>query len=222
MVGVYPPNKRSKMHDRIVNDSAIMYDNIGDATIIKHIPQDKRLHSQTIGHKKSTGIDNNNSCIIEFPVIKTENNSKADIDKEVISNSAISPSQIIRKFGIVVDVPGDGSCGYHAVMALLRKIDIIEKNVSITMMRREICHFVRDNSQNVIKTLTYCVSFRDGVDQDSQIQVFLNKVMRRIYVVGKDVNTYAAIRHWMDPGYEVPIIAMCYKLVIGYYDELCG
>ena len=89
----------------------------------------------------------------------------------------------IRKIGIVVDVPGDGSCGYHAVMALLRKIDIIEKNVSITMMRREIYHFVRDNSQNVIKTLKYCVSFRDGVNKDAKIDY--NQILLKPTVISR-------------------------------------
>ena len=93
MVGVYPLNKQSKMRDRKVNDSAIMHDSIGDATIIKHIPQDKRLDSQKISNIKSTGSKTNKISKIEFPVIKTEKKSKAARDKDEISNNALSPSQ---------------------------------------------------------------------------------------------------------------------------------
>ena len=71
-----------------------------------------------------------------------------------------------------MDVPGDGNCGYHAVMALLREKGVIDSNLSITMMRRDVYMFIKDNTEDVFQTLDYCVTFRDRVDRDIRIQSF--------------------------------------------------
>lgn len=52
MVGVFPLHKRTKMRDRIKDDSGILRNSIGEATIIKYIPQDKRLGVGKIIEKK--------------------------------------------------------------------------------------------------------------------------------------------------------------------------
>ena len=74
----------------------------------------------------------------EHSVIKTKNQSNLPKDKGVISNCTLSPTQKKKEFGKVMDVPGDGNCRYNAVMALFRKMDIVDNNVFITMMRPEI------------------------------------------------------------------------------------
>ena len=45
--------------------------------------------------------------------------------------------------------------------------------------------------------------------------------MKRIHVNDKYFNSRATYRYWINPGYEIPIIAICYKIDTGYYDELC-
>ena len=107
-------------------------------------------------------------------------------------------------------------------MALLRAKGVFDSTLSITMMIRDICLFIKDNSEDVIKTLDYCVTFRDRVDRDIRIQSFLKTVMEQIYVNGTNFDSRAAFRHWMDPGIGIPIIAICYKIEIGYYDKICG
>ena len=62
-------------------------------------------------------------------------------------------------------------------MALLCKMGIIGSSLSITMMRREIYHFIfmRDNSENAMKLLDKCVTFRDGDNREKIIQLFLKR-----------------------------------------------
>ncbi len=36
---------------------------------------------------------------------------------------------IMRHYGIVHDVPGDGSCGYHCMMVLLRRMKLMSREV---------------------------------------------------------------------------------------------
>ena len=41
--------------------------------------------------------------------------------------------QILRCYGTVCDVPGDGSCGYHCVMLLLRRMKLIDNKLSVSL-----------------------------------------------------------------------------------------
>ena len=50
MVGVFPLHKLTKMRDRMINDSAILRDSIGAATILKYIPHDKRLEKAKLSN----------------------------------------------------------------------------------------------------------------------------------------------------------------------------
>ena len=38
---------------------------------------------------------------------------------------------MLQGYGHVKDVPGDGSCGYHALMLLVQRMDIIDKNIFV-------------------------------------------------------------------------------------------
>jgi hypothetical protein len=39
--------------------------------------------------------------------------------------------KILKIYGTVTDVSGDGSCGYHAVMLLLNKLNLIPKDMTL-------------------------------------------------------------------------------------------
>ena len=52
---------------------------------------------------------------------------------------------IMRHYGIVHDVPGDGSCGYHCMMLLLCRMKLIDNTLSVTQYRREILEFIQSN-----------------------------------------------------------------------------
>jgi hypothetical protein len=45
----------------------------------------------------------------------------------------------------VHDVPGDGSCGYHAIMLLLCRMKLIDNTLSVTQFRRELHDFIECN-----------------------------------------------------------------------------
>ena len=38
---------------------------------------------------------------------------------------------MLQGYGHVIDVPGDGSCGYHALLLLLSGMDILDKNIHV-------------------------------------------------------------------------------------------
>lgn len=46
--------------------------------------------------------------------------------------------EILSCYGNVENVPGDGSCGYHVIMLLLRRMKVIDNTVSVCQFRREI------------------------------------------------------------------------------------
>ena len=52
---------------------------------------------------------------------------------------------IMRRYGTVHDVPGDGSCGYHCMMLLLRRMKLIDSTLSVTQFRRGILEFIESN-----------------------------------------------------------------------------
>jgi hypothetical protein len=51
----------------------------------------------------------------------------------------------MRCYGIVHDVPEDGSCGYHCMMLLLRRMQLLDNTLSVTQFRREILEFIESN-----------------------------------------------------------------------------
>ena len=60
-------------------------------------------------------------------------------------NSVEEAIAILRKYGKVIDVDGDGSCGYHATKLLLIKLDLITKDMSVSQLRRGILEFIQSN-----------------------------------------------------------------------------
>ena len=58
--------------------------------------------------------------------------------------------EILRRYGTVEDVPGDGSCGYHAIMLLLCRMKLIDNTLSVSQFRREIHDFVVSNMNKFI------------------------------------------------------------------------
>ncbi len=53
--------------------------------------------------------------------------------------------QILRRYGTVCDVPGDGSYGYHCVMLLLRRMKLIDNKLSVSLFRCGIHNFIMSN-----------------------------------------------------------------------------
>lgn len=76
-------------------------------------------------------------------------------------------------FGRLVDIPWDDNCGYYAIIALLGGKGVIGSDLLITMFRQDICGFIRENLEDVIKTLDTCAIFWDPAECDIRIQAFL-------------------------------------------------
>ena len=65
-------------------------------------------------------------------------------------NSVEEAIAILRKYGKVIDVDGDGSCGYHATKLLLIKLDLITKDMSVSQLRKEILKFIQSNIKKFV------------------------------------------------------------------------
>ncbi len=57
---------------------------------------------------------------------------------------------ILRHYGTVHDVLGDGSCGYHCMMLLLHRMKIIDNTLSVTQFRCEIHEFIESNMNKFV------------------------------------------------------------------------
>ncbi len=92
---------------------------------------------------------------------------------------------ILRRYGTVHDVPGDCSCGYHAIMLLLCRMKRIDNTLSVTQFRRELHDFIECNMNKFV-----------GVNNDGNDAIFqfpwgqmncLNKRSVMLQRVGQDL-----------------------------------
>ena len=58
--------------------------------------------------------------------------------------------EILRRYGTVEDVPGDGSCGYHAIMLPLHRMKLIDNTLSVSQFRHEIHDCVVSNMNKFV------------------------------------------------------------------------
>jgi hypothetical protein len=75
---------------------------------------------------------------------------------------------ILRRFGTVRDVPGDGSCGYHAIILLLCRMKLIENTLSVTQFWRELHDFIECNMNKFVEVNN---DGNDAIFQDSWGQI---------------------------------------------------
>ena len=162
-----------------------MRDTIGNATVIKHIPQDKRLQiaeSKTLTTKlPSESVSPSISKAASTSNIITATSTSSTKTASSISvNAIVSPLQKIESYGSVIDVPADGSCGYHAVAAILEEKGVIDV-MPVNMFRQQIRMFIENNKENVVKTLDYCVRFQNTRQRALKIDRYLNTTMDQIF-----------------------------------------
>ena len=121
----------------------------------------------------------------------------------------------MRRYGIVHDVPGDGSCGYHCMMLLLRMMQLIDNTLSVTQFRQEILEFIESN---MIKFVGDSPDGNDAIFQyswgqmdrptkrskrrcnptASRIRFITTTVMNGIWSKNVDYSTLVSKAHWMD------------------------
>ncbi len=52
--------------------------------------------------------------------------------QQIIPHKSVEETMnILKQYGTITDVSGDGSCEYHSVMLLLRKLYLIPKHMSV-------------------------------------------------------------------------------------------
>jgi hypothetical protein len=75
--------------------------------------------------------DNESSATV-LDTIKTKKWNPGEY--EFPHKSAAKAIEILRHYGTVSDVPGDGSCGYHCAMLLLWRMKLIDNTLSVTLL----------------------------------------------------------------------------------------
>ncbi len=66
--------------------------------------------------------------------------------------SATDAMNILRYYGTIQDVPGDGSCGYHSVVLLLCKLNVINNDLSDSQFCWGIFNFIQTNIKIFVGT----------------------------------------------------------------------
>jgi hypothetical protein len=135
----------------------------------------------------------------------------------------------MRRYGIVHDVPGDGSCGYHCMMLLLRRMQLIDNTLSVTQFCQECLEFIESN---MMKFVGDSPDGKDAIFQYSWGQIdrqtkrsktrcnptasrtrfITTKVMNGIWSKHLDYSTPVSKAHWMDSAYLCPVIAYKYQI----------
>ena len=139
---------------------------------------------------------------------------------------------MLQGYGHVIDVPGDGSCGYHALILLLSGIDNLDKNIHVGQFRRNIYNHVQNNMTKFIGTDGgSCVYQYPWGDSDQSLKKARNpmvrrerfmttEVMRGIWDRKTDFSKVVLPLYWMDATYLLPIIIHMYKIArLALYDN---
>ena len=132
---------------------------------------------------------------------------------------------MLQGYGHVKDVPGDGSCGYHALILLLQRMDIIDKNILVGQFRRNIYNHIQkhmakftgaDGGRCVYEEYTwgkYDQDLKKARDPMVRRERFMTtEVMRGIWDRKTDFSKYVSQLYWMDATYILPIITHMYKI----------
>lgn len=144
-------------------------------------------------------------------------------EKDIIYSSLTS-------FGTIVDVPGDGHCGYHSLQVCLLDLGIIQSFIPMEIFRK----MVHDHCSECFITLlgnpsTEPPTLPKYVDQDGKpgylvhsntcstlADFFVNNVVNHIWDEDTDFTCIARKQHWID-SYIFPIIVLMYDASIVIY-----
>jgi hypothetical protein len=97
--------------------------------------------------KSNATISGNEEVKSAITVCSSEDRTSADI-------SAASPVQyqsshetfearmtMLQYYGLIKDVAGDGSCGYHALILFLQRMEVIDNDISVSQFCQNILHY---------------------------------------------------------------------------------
>jgi hypothetical protein len=101
-----------------------------DGFALEDIIIDKLASSDETDH--DTSEDRNLFYSQDCTVSSNYSIRKPDPIPQIIPHDSVEEAiKILEQYGTVTNVPRDGSCGYHAVMLLLHKLNLIPKDMSV-------------------------------------------------------------------------------------------
>jgi hypothetical protein len=156
--------------------------------------------------------DTNNDLSVKYPI------PTQDI---FLHKSATDATNIVRYYGTIQDVPGDGSCRYHPVMLLLHKLNVINNDLSISQFCRGIFNFIQTNMKKFVGTTNdgsncaaqYPWGRRSSTNPIASWERFMTmEVMKGIWNYGTDYTKFVLYGNWVDAQYLLPAIGYMYKI----------
>jgi hypothetical protein len=131
---------------------------------------------------------------------------------------------MLQGYGHVKDVPGDGSCGYHALMLLLQTMNIIDKNILVGQFRRNIYNHIQSSMEKFTGadggTCVYEYTWGESAQLLKKARnpmvrrerFMTTEVMRGVWDRKTDFSKFVSQKYWMDATYLLPVITHMYKI----------
>ena len=134
------------------------------------------------------------------------------LDTVPVVSAASAKRWIETNIGLIVDVPGDGNCGYHAIKAGLNDMGISSEH-SISMFRRGVRRFAETEDMRKIFR-TYPQAFNRTGCRDVWWQTLLNTIFDPKVVFDQG----CSMSYWLDSANVMPIISAKFKVTIVVFD----
>ena len=122
--------------------------------------------------------------------------------------------QAVSALGKMVDVTGDGNCGYYAMKELLIEKNILSRNVKISEIRRSIYDFATDN-RSVLQQHPYMRQYGFHTLFESEI----NKIYNNEYDFDSPP---VAFEYWFKAEFVLPVASLVYGVEFGTYNLQSG
>ena len=146
-----------------------------------------------------------------------------DMKKVKISKKRNRPKYYetdVQKFGNIVDVLGDGNCGFYVIKSMLIKLGKVDVGASVTSIRKLLYQYIEKNTAIIMKNIN--VSFRNNLLRGSRLQQYIKLEVERIY--GQNVNFEHGCdsEHWMEACFDVVVASLAFGVPFGYYNLSLG
>lgn len=163
---------------------------------------------------------------------KTEAPSKNDSDK-----TGAASKESVQQYGLVVSVPGDGNCGYHAMYHGLHRLGLVPGGMAMGAFRKELFDFASTSSTQLVllgnlnatppisakfvnmKAKPAYPAFRDIKGGTTPSSWFEKEILKRLWNSKREFDGGASEFHWMDAAFIPPILALKYDVPIVVYGK---
>jgi hypothetical protein len=143
----------------------------------------------------------------------------------------------LQQYGRVVNVLGDGNCGYHAMYHGLHHLGILPGGMGMSAFRRELFDFASATATQLVLLGNLNATppipakfvnmegecayplFREKADVSAQSLWFENQILKRMWTSTREFDGGAIQFHWMDAGFIPPIVALKYNVPVVVYGK---